>query len=111
MADGAKIVRHVFGDNEDQVVHTYQVLLTLGDIRAALNVAESSQRGYLITVDPNYLRPYQDSLPEILRHLKKLQELTKESESQVRNLPELEKRIYELEKIIKQLMEEKVNSL
>ena len=33
------------------------------------------------------------------------------SQAVFRNLPELEKRIYELEKIIKQLMEEKVNSI
>ncbi|MGN6164070.1 MAG: UDP-3-O-(3-hydroxymyristoyl)glucosamine N-acyltransferase [Flavisolibacter sp.] len=33
------------------------------------------------------------------------------SQAVFRNLPEMEKRIYELEKIVKQLMEEKVNSL
>ncbi len=33
------------------------------------------------------------------------------SQAVFRNLPELEKRIYELEKIVRQLMEEKVNSL
>ncbi|MGZ3848571.1 MAG: UDP-3-O-(3-hydroxymyristoyl)glucosamine N-acyltransferase [Flavisolibacter sp.] len=33
------------------------------------------------------------------------------SQAIFRNLPEMEKRIYELEKIVKQLMEEKVNSL
>jgi UDP-3-O-[3-hydroxymyristoyl] glucosamine N-acyltransferase len=33
------------------------------------------------------------------------------SQAVFRNLPEMEKRVYELEKIIKQLMEEKVNSL
>ncbi len=33
------------------------------------------------------------------------------SQAVFRNLPEMEKRVYELEKIVKQLMEEKVNSL
>jgi signal transduction histidine kinase len=76
-------------DNEDAVVHTYEVLTTLGEIRTALSVAESSQRGYLITADPEYLRPYQDSLPEIPRLLKKLQDLTKDNEVHVRNFTPL----------------------
>ena len=33
------------------------------------------------------------------------------SQAVFRNLPDMEKRIYELEKIVKQLMAEKVNSL
>jgi signal transduction histidine kinase len=85
------IHRHIelIADNEDKVVHTHEVLSTLNEIQMALNVAESSQRGYLITADPTYLRPYQDSLPKIVQLLKTLQGLTKNNEAHVHNLPEL----------------------
>jgi signal transduction histidine kinase len=79
----------LIAENEDKVVQTYEVLMTLSEIRTALHVAESSQRGYLITTESAYLRPYQDSLPEIVRLERKLQDLTSENDLQVGNLRDL----------------------
>jgi|EndMetStandDraft_5_1072996.scaffolds.fasta_scaffold50314_1 signal transduction histidine kinase len=90
---GSSVLIHhniqLIADNEDEVVHTYEVITTLGEIRTALNVAESSQRGYLITTDQNYLSPYQNSLPEITRLLRTLEVLTQDNVTQVRNLKDL----------------------
>jgi signal transduction histidine kinase len=90
---GSSVLIHrnirLIAENEDKVVHTYEVLSTLGEIRTALNVAESSQRGYLITTDPAYLRPFQDSIPEISRLLIKLKDVTADNDAQVRNFSQL----------------------
>jgi signal transduction histidine kinase len=86
---GSSVLIHrniqLIAHNEDQVVHTHQVLTALTEVRAALNVAESSQRGYLITADPAYLVPYQQVVPTVVDQLKAIQELTADNDAQVRN--------------------------
>src|SRR5436190_10501013 len=86
---GSSVLIHrniqLIAHNEDQVVHTHQVLTALTEVRAALNVAESSQRGYLITADPAYLVPYQQVVPTVVDQLKAIQELTQDNDAQVRN--------------------------
>jgi len=79
----------LIASNEAQVVHTHRVLTALNEVRAELNVAESSQRGFLITAEPAHLALYQTAVPAILEHLKAIAELTRDNPSQVRNFPRL----------------------
>ena len=81
--------------NEANVVHTYGVLAALEGIQIALNGAESSQRGYLITADPEYLKPYGDAVPKIHEHLANIATLTQDNPNQVRNLLTLAKSVNE----------------
>ena len=43
------------------VVHTHVVIDSLDDLLSTIKDAETGQRGYLITGDDNYLKPYQDA--------------------------------------------------
>ncbi len=45
------------------------------NVRNALQEAESSQRGYLLTLDESYLAPYEAALPEIPGFLDRLEEV------------------------------------
>ena len=44
------------------VQHSYQVLATVKDLNIAVRGAESGERGYVLTGEPNYLAPYQSAL-------------------------------------------------
>ena len=81
--------------NEANVVHTYDVLAGIEGIRTSLNLAESSQRGYLITADQDYLAPYRDAVPQIHEHLASIATLTKDNPEQVHNILLLAKSVNE----------------
>jgi CheY-like chemotaxis protein/CHASE3 domain sensor protein len=44
-----------------RVVQTHEVITELGNLLSAMQDAETGQRGYLLTGDPAYLRPYEDA--------------------------------------------------
>ncbi len=55
-----------------EVVEARAVRSATVDLRALLQDAETSQRGYIITLDPAYLEPYEMALPQIDDHLNQL---------------------------------------
>ncbi len=97
LGSGLLIHRHIqlIAENEAKVLHTYQVLNALGGIRTSLNAAESSQRGYLLTVEPDYLKPYQRSVPEISSQLAELSTLITDNPAQLRTFPVLARSVNE----------------
>ena len=57
------------GDSSTRVLQSYQSLQLTDQLLALLQDAETGQRGYLLTHDPNYLTPYelaQVKLPAVL---------------------------------------------
>jgi two-component sensor histidine kinase len=57
------------------VVHTLEVKQGIAELETALASAESGQRGYLITKEDNFLRPYyaaSESVPRLVGQLRKL---------------------------------------
>lgn len=48
--------------NNININNTLQTINLIKDLNKELAAAESSQRGYLLTVDPNYLEPYHKTL-------------------------------------------------
>src|SRR4029079_13948474 len=69
--------------NESLVVHTYQVLNSLAGFHTALTAAESSQRGYLLTGNREYLGGYEKAVLEIPKHLKQISRATEDNPNQV----------------------------
>src|SRR5579871_5776014 len=64
------------------VEHTYQVKSQLSSILSLLLDAETGQRGYLLTDDPQYLEPYKEAAAEIERRLDRLNNLTSDNAMQ-----------------------------
>lgn len=58
----------VITENNDSINNTLQTLNLIKDLNRELAVAESSQRGYLLTEDPLYLEPYHQTL-DVVNHL------------------------------------------
>jgi signal transduction histidine kinase/DNA-binding response OmpR family regulator/CHASE3 domain sensor protein len=52
-------------DNSGMVAHTHEVIVAVGDILSLVTDAETGQRGYLLTGDPEYLEPYNEALRKI----------------------------------------------
>jgi PAS domain S-box-containing protein len=68
--------------NQGWVEHTQQVQLELAEFESLLKDAETGQRGYLYTGDPNYLEPYNNSVAQGYPHVSRLAELTADNPRQ-----------------------------
>ena len=75
--------------NEIWVLHTRQVLYELQQTETLLTDAETGQRGYLLTGDPQYLPPYTRAIGEIDSHIENLRRLTADSPAQQANTAQL----------------------
>ncbi len=64
------------------VTHTHKVLDRLGDVLQALTDSETGQRGYIITGDKSYLKPYQDGNIAVIKDLDDLESLTSDNPEQ-----------------------------
>lgn len=64
------------------VTHTYDVIQESSELVSALLEVEASQRGYLLTKDSAYLRPYLESLPLIDEKVNSLISLTADNPRQ-----------------------------
>jgi signal transduction histidine kinase len=79
--------------NNNQVVHTQEVLSELGLLLSNVKDAETGQRGFLITGEESYLEPYRDASSGIESHIQKLKTLTSDNQAQQQRLPVLEQNI------------------
>jgi PAS domain S-box-containing protein len=75
---GAGVVAHQTIDRlshaSDAVVRAQQLELDYERLLSTIRDAETGQRGYLLTQDPNYLEPYDDAVREFELRLKTLSE-------------------------------------
>jgi signal transduction histidine kinase len=71
-------------ENERRVAQTYAVLDSVRDNLAALVDAETGQRGYLITGEPEYLQPYNAAVSSLRQRQERLGELTADNPQQQR---------------------------
>ena len=71
------------------VVHTYEVKSVLETVISELKDAETGQRGYLLTDEITYLKPYKISVAKINHNLNKLSSLTNDNNRQQQNISRL----------------------
>jgi PAS domain S-box-containing protein len=77
--------------NSGLVNHTLRVANKLSAILADVRIAESEQRGYLLTDDPAYLEVYRGSINTILPTIADLTEMTIDNPVQQRSLAAVER--------------------
>jgi signal transduction histidine kinase len=78
------------GEDRVWVTHTYVVLVKLDAVLANLLDAETGQRGYIITGEESYLRPYNNGLEHAHQNVSELRELTADNPIQQHSLDHLE---------------------
>jgi CHASE3 domain sensor protein len=74
----------------DQARETIRVLQQIARVKQLVTEAESGQRGYLITGDGRYLRPYDRALQAIPPALERLRTMTGDNPNQQAELDALE---------------------
>jgi methyl-accepting chemotaxis protein len=92
-------------ENAKLVAHTHQVLENLEAVLSLLKDAETGQRGFLLTRQERYLKPYEEALLKLDQRIKDLRELTADNPNHKPRLDELERlkklKLAELDKTIK----------
>jgi PAS domain S-box-containing protein len=66
----------------DWARHTVRVLEQIAVLHQQITEAEAAQRGYVLTGDRTYLRPYKKALKTVPRELEELRKLTSDNRSQ-----------------------------
>ncbi|MCP8884022.1 CHASE3 domain-containing protein [Devosia sp. XJ19-1] len=64
------------------IADTYAVRTAARELAHALSQAEASQRGYLLTADPQFLRPYREAVSGLDRRVTALMEMTADDPGQ-----------------------------
>ena len=77
-----------------QVNHTNEVLIEAENIISFMKDAETGQRGFLVTLDPTFLQPFNGAYQKTQISFRRISELTLDNPTQQRNLAEVE-RLYE----------------
>ena len=76
-------------DSERWVVHSKDVQIELLQLSSYLKDAETGQRGYLITHDPAFLKPYKSATEKINQSFAQLKTLTSDNSEQQQNVSAL----------------------
>lgn len=76
-----------------RVAHTHEVILRLQIVLGAMKDAETGQRGYLLTEDPKYLKPYEDGVARVQGAFAEVKAFTSDNPAQQARLLALDKRI------------------
>jgi len=94
----------VLEENQDWVLHTYDVQIKLKNIERNLVDAETGQRGFIYTGDETFLQPYNRSTQMLDREFEILEELITDNSRQVVHLQNIknlsEQKLDELAKTI-----------
>src|SRR2546421_10151557 len=63
-------------ENNSKVAHSQQVLKELEGLLATANNAQNGQRGYVLTGEESYLKPYRAALSQVAEQINRVKELT-----------------------------------
>src|SRR5260370_42422129 len=80
-----------FIDTNPWVNHTHEVLYEFDQILVGSLDAETGARGFVITGNESYLEPFNNSKSNLLAHIKKVKELTRDNPGQQENVDRIEK--------------------
>lgn len=91
IGNGLLLARQFYVQTTHQfwVSHTLAVLSEIDQVRNAIVDAETGQRGYLLTHDLAFLRPYEDGLKAIADHTRRMDTLVADNAEQTAAIREL----------------------
>jgi signal transduction histidine kinase len=79
-----------FAASDRAIRHTHRVIVAITRAVSSLREAESVQRGYLVTGDISYLRPYGALIKDVDKNWAELKALTRDSSDQQQRIARLE---------------------
>jgi signal transduction histidine kinase/response regulator RpfG family c-di-GMP phosphodiesterase len=98
------LVKFATGEREEQawVTHSYEVMDSLHTVLGDALNAETGQRGYLLTRNPSYLKPFYASQARLDRDLDHFQFLTRDNPDQQKRAAQLRKVFDDRMKVLNQ---------
>lgn len=79
--------------NNQQIIHTHQVIVGVDELLSTIQDAETGQRGYLLTGNPLYLQPYDLAVAAVTRRLEEVQGLTRDNPVQQAHLRQVRRHV------------------
>lgn len=79
-----------------RVAHTHQVISNLEKLRALATEAQTGVRGFTLSGEPDFARPYEDATRSIHREVDALSELTRENSAQQARIPQVRRNVESL---------------
>lgn len=79
--------------NNQRIMHTHDVLITLNEVLSTAQDAETGQRGYLLTGNDRYLVPYEEAVAGMTPRLGQIASLTSDNPRQQENLTRLRRHV------------------
>jgi len=79
----------ILGTSQYWVSHTWQAINSLERVMSSMKDAETGNRGYLLTGDPDYLEPYTRASRDLPAEINDTQKLTIDNPSQQARFPEM----------------------
>ena len=79
--------------NNQQIIHTHQVIVAVDDLLSTVQDAETGQRGYLLTGNPLYLQPYDMAAAAVERRLEDVARLTRDNPVQQAHLSQVRRHV------------------
>src|ERR1700722_5258080 len=76
-------------DNNQQIVHSHEVIIALDELLSSAQDAETGQRGFLLTNNERYLEPYNSALLAIPPRLDEIAQLTSDNPAQTSRITAL----------------------
>jgi signal transduction histidine kinase/DNA-binding response OmpR family regulator/CHASE3 domain sensor protein len=83
----------VLARDSQLVVKTHQVITGFGDVLSTMKDAETGQRGFVITGNPEYLEPYEGAAARLEERLNTLEQLTKDNPSARARIPAMREHV------------------
>src|ERR1700761_4779245 len=85
-------VQMLRGDNE-RILHSHTVLISLDELFSTMQDAETGQRGFLLTGNARYLEPYEKAVQDASPRLAALKDLVQDNPTQIANVAQLQRRV------------------
>jgi CHASE3 domain sensor protein len=80
-------------DNNQRILHSHAVLVSLDELFSTVQDAETGQRGFLLTGNDRYLEPYETAVEAVTSRLDAVASLTHDNPVQQANLAPLKRHI------------------
>jgi PAS domain S-box-containing protein len=81
---------HRLNEKAGWTAHTHDAIEALENLVSTMKDAETGQRGYIITGQPDYLEPYHTAVATVQKEIEKLQRLTADNPRQQAHIPALQ---------------------
>src|SRR5947209_20021876 len=75
-----------FAESAEWRQQTYKLLRQLEELHSPLDDAQRGERGYLLTGDEAYLKPFNEARQQVSRALEEARDLTREIDTQHRRM-------------------------